>query len=66
MEEEEFLDLVRDFAQDREIFTAPSAGQALELAYSKTQKNNGIIICAGSLYLVGEMLALLERKDSDV
>lgn len=66
MEEEEFLDLVRDYAQAREIFTATSAGQALELAYSKTQKNNGIIICAGSLYLVGEMLALLERKDSDV
>ena len=48
---------------DAEIFTEPDVEQAFTQALAK--KGDGMLFCAGSLYLVGDIKAILQRKESN-
>ena len=48
---------------DAEIFTEPDVEKAFTQALAK--KGDGMLFCAGSLYLVGDIKAILQRKESN-
>ena len=48
---------------DAEIFTEPDVEKAFIQALAK--KGDGMLFCAGSLYLVGDIKAILQRKESN-
>lgn len=48
---------------DAEIFTEPDVEKAFIQALVK--KGDGMLFCAGSLYLVGDIKAILQRKESN-
>ncbi|MDD3220513.1 MAG: bifunctional folylpolyglutamate synthase/dihydrofolate synthase [Lachnospiraceae bacterium] len=45
------------------VLTEPNVEQAFELA--RKEKKDGLLFCAGSLYLVGEIKEYLESKEAD-
>ena len=59
LQEADFLRIVP------EAGTAPNVREALKQAYRQTAPD-GLVICAGSLYLVGEVLAEVEREEKNV
>ena len=46
---------------DAEIFTEPDVEQAFAKALD--EKGDGMLFCAGSLYLVGDIKAILQRRE---
>ena len=48
---------------DAEIFTEPDVEKAFTQALAK--KGDGMLFCAGSLYLVGDIKAILQRRKSN-
>ncbi len=59
LQEADFLRIVP------EAGTASNVREALKQAYRQTAPD-GLVICAGSLYLVGEVLAEVEREEKNV
>ena len=45
---------------DAAVFARPKVGEALDLALEK--RGDGMLFCAGSLYLVGEIKAIIGRQ----
>ena len=65
LSEEEFLVMAQPWLVGKEVEMVESVEKALALAYQVTAQD-GLVLCAGSLYLVGEVLGLLERKGTHV
>lgn len=58
----ELGEIFTEFGCDR-VLTEPNVEQAFELA--RKEKKDGLLFCAGSLYLVGEIKEYLESKEAD-
>ena len=62
---QEFMEWVSPYQGEFEIESAESVEEGLQRARKETAQG-GLILCAGSLYLVGEVLECLEREGTDV
>ncbi len=57
---EEFTEIAKDYLGGRPVFCTESVAEGLKTARENTSPD-GLICCCGSLYLVGEVLAELEK-----
>lgn len=62
---QEFMEWVSPYQREFEIEIAESVEEGLQRARKETAQG-GLILCAGSLYLVGEVLECLEREGKNV